>query len=216
MANIIMLNASPKGQESSTFLYLKTLAALFLPDLHAINILQTRGSQWEEVYLAMGTADYLVLGAPLYMDGLSGRLLEFLASYEDFVSGNPIYNKCPVYAVLNCGFLEAEQNDVAINILRYYFSRLGYDFRFSVAIGSGEAVVPASFGHKVAPALEYIKKDICKELKNDKNVYVQMPLSKKFFIYVAGRYWKRKGKSFGQSKKDMMAAVYETVETPKA
>ncbi len=209
MANILMLNSSPKGQESNTFLYLKTLAALLSPSQHTINILQIRGSQWEEVFQAMGTADFVIVGAPLYMDGLSGRLLEFLARHEAFLKENPIYQKCSVYTVLNCGFLEAEENDVGMAILRYYFSRLGYDFRFAVAIGSGEAVMPTSFGRKVAPALAYIAKDISGELSNEQNVYVQMPISKKFFIYVAGRYWKRKGKNFGQSKKDMMAAVYE-------
>lgn len=208
MKRIIMLNTSPRGKKANSLTYLNALAGLFDLGEYQIDIYQMRSKEWDPIFAEMVQADYLVFATPLYLDSLSARTLDFLLRYERYLEEQQIKPSCPVYIIMNCGLLEAEQNKLAIEMLRYAFHKWGYTFRFAVAIGSGDAIAGPRFRAKITPALAYIKKDITQEFANTQNVYVQMPISKKFFCYVANRRWKKQGKKYYVKKNEMEGHAY--------
>lgn len=63
----------------------------------------------------------LLLVFPLYADGLPSPLMGFLQELEK----DPPHNRPVISILINCGFLEPEQNDTAIRILRRFARRTG-------------------------------------------------------------------------------------------
>ena len=63
--------------------------------------------------------DKIIFVSPLYADCFPSTMLEFMATFEDFIKDkNNI--KIDMYCLVNCGFLEGTQNKIAINILKNY------------------------------------------------------------------------------------------------
>ncbi len=105
-----------------------------------------------------------------------------------------------MYCLINCGFLEGTQNTLAIDILKNYCKRIGFNWRFGVGIGGGEFMassknMPLNCKMKmpVYNAFLDLKKDI---ENNDSNIDIseailvnaRMP---KFIFKLAGNLsWK--------------------------
>jgi hypothetical protein len=94
-----------------------------------------RWSALEERFLS---AEVVLLSSPLYVDSLPGETtlaLERLA---------PLRTECEgtrrLVAIVNCGFLEAHQNDVALAICRLFAREAGMHWSGGLAIGAGGAI----------------------------------------------------------------------------
>ena len=97
--------------------------------------------------------DKIIFASPLYADCFPSTMLEFMATFEDFIKEkNNI--KMDMYCLVNCGFLEGTQNKIAINIMKNYCIRLNFNWRFGVGIGGGEFMT-GSKGY--APKFSYEK-----------------------------------------------------------
>ena len=82
---------------------------------------------WEE------SCDAYVFAFPLYVDGIPSNLLRELVAHEqDMPPG------ARVYAMINNGFYEGEQNTQAIAMLRHWCERAGLAWGQGVGVGAGE------------------------------------------------------------------------------
>lgn len=63
-----------------------------------------------------------VLFFPLYVDGIPVTLLNFLKALEE----NPPLQKPTLSVVVNCGFIEPYQNDIAVRMLQLFAKGNGY------------------------------------------------------------------------------------------
>lgn len=93
--------------------------------------------RWPELEAQFRAADVIGLCFPLYVDSLPAEMtlaLEHLATVprRDAAQG--------CFALCQCGFLEAEQNDTALAICREFTCDAGLDWLGGLAIGAGGAM----------------------------------------------------------------------------
>ena len=108
---------------------------------------------------AVDACDLLVLAFPLYVDtlpSLATRALETIAAHR---SGSNSIHQPWFLAVANCGFPEAEHNDVALAICEQFAMEAGMRWAGGLAVGAGgaihgSAVDERGMTHNVARALD--------------------------------------------------------------
>ncbi len=96
--------------------------------------------QLDQLLEAVDRCDLLVLAFPLYIDSLPAlltRTLELIASRR---SGGEHDGHKRLVAIVNNGFPEAEQNEVALRICRRFASEAGFEWAGGLALGGGEAI----------------------------------------------------------------------------
>lgn len=100
---------------------------------------------WGELLAATDRAGLLVLAFPLYVDTLPYlviKALEMIAAHrrgrEGDAAQRPVGQR--LVAVVNCGFPEAQHNDVAVAICRRFAAEAGFRWAGGLALGGGEAL----------------------------------------------------------------------------
>ena len=142
-------------------------------------------------------AAHLVLVFPLYADCLPVTLLHFLKTLE----AHPPQRKPTVSVLINCGFLEPEQNELAVKILELYCRQNGYPFGSVLAIGGGEAILGTPFRILVRSRLKKLAASL------ERGAYgrwkVTMPISKGMFLKASTKYWLSYGAKNGVTGEQM-------------
>ena len=190
----MILNGSPRAPKSNSKQYAEIFAANCGAETDYFNI-----SRNNHLALSHRMSEYtdVLLVFPLYADALPVGLLDFLKSLEAHPPG-----KKPVISVLiNCGFLESGQNDVAVKMLRFFAQRNGYRMGSVLKLGSGEAILATPFKYVAVRAI----KKLARSLDNGqyRQIEATMPLSKRLFLWASTVYWTLYGKRFGTSAKQM-------------
>lgn len=91
---------------------------------------------WREVVDTARGADLIVLSAPLYVDALPAattRALELLAAE---LSATPMDSPPRLAVIMNCGFPEARQNALAIEICRRFALEAGLEWAGGLGFSS--------------------------------------------------------------------------------
>lgn len=130
---IALINASPKPAFSGSGLLLGEMRKSFSGEdsITAYELHRNHISEYTiEELLDM---DAWVIFCPLYVDALPSHLLACLMQIESAAPGKRV----KVYGVINCGFYEGEQTDVAFSVLRNFCTRCGFDFYGGLGIGGG-------------------------------------------------------------------------------
>ncbi|MEK3791391.1 hypothetical protein MKX42_06620 [Paenibacillus sp. FSL R7-0204] len=135
--NIAMINGSPKPTGSNSGLLLGMLEPLIADgnELHAYT--PNKRPLTPEEYSELCRMDVLVLAFPLYNDGIPSHLFQLLVTLEGYLKTErerEIY----VYVLINNGFYEGEQNQIALDILRHWCARAGVHFGQGIGHGAGE------------------------------------------------------------------------------
>ncbi len=91
---------------------------------------------------ALLDADILLIVFPLYVDSLPMPLVEVLTRLK--AAAKSAANKPRVYAIVNCGFYEQEQNALALNMARHFSVESGLPWGYGLGIGHGGMI--SSFG----------------------------------------------------------------------
>ena len=157
----------------------------------------------------------VIIVFPLYADSLPVGLLNFLKNLE-----NNLPAQRPVISILincgfleyeqnsNCGFLEYEQNSVAVSMIRYFCRRFNFPIGSALMLGSGEAILDTPFRYIAVRAIKRLSESVNKG--NYKDITATMPLPKWLFKMAARSYWISYGKKFGISEKEMQRLEIES------
>ena len=139
---ILMVNCSYKGAAANTRYFLqileKEIKELSQEASVMFDIKQILTGGYEEFEKELLKADALVIGAPLYVDGLPAqavRLLEQL--YETCHDRFP---QVPVYVVSNLGFYEPEQIRNLFDIVTNWCVKMDTVYGGGLAIGAGPMI----------------------------------------------------------------------------
>ncbi len=200
MENIIILNASPRAPKSNS----KTYAQIFqkyskLPtEYFNINKLNHM-----EICNKIKQFSQLLFVFPLYADSIPVTLLNFLKTLEN----NPPKNKPVISVLINCGFIEPEQNDTAVKIMKIFCKQNGYVFGSVLKIGSGEAILETPFRFFVSRKIKKLADSVSK--KKFCELKVTMPITKKAFLKASESYWINYGRKNGLSKEEMQTLKIE-------
>ena len=131
-------------------------------------------------------------------------MLDFLSCLEK----SPLAHKPTVHLIVNCGFLEPRQNEVAIDMLKLFCRKNGFPFGSSLSIGSGEAILQTPFALFVKGAIQ----KLARAISSGKTVTLstRMPLSQKRYVQEAERYWLKAGCKNGLSAQQMRSTTIES------
>lgn len=188
MERVMILNGSPRGPRSNSKRYAEIFSEKCNWDVEYFNITK---SNHHELCSKMNMVSDVLLVFPLYADSIPVTLLNFLKNLE-----NNLPNEKPVISVLiNCGFLEYKQNDLAIKMIELFCKKTDFQFGSVLKIGSGEAILMTPFKILVARKIKKLSESIVS--KKYKTLSVTMPLPPKLFIKASTKYWTDYGKRNG-------------------
>lgn len=215
MTNLCIINGSPRKQKSNSSYLVGELVKLLDDNIkvkeYYISSLMKDKTLLEETI----TYDKIIFVSPLYADCFPGTMLDFMPSFEAFIKTKTNI-KPDMYCIVNCGFLEGTQNRTAINIMKNYCRRLGFNWRFGVGIGGGEFMsnsrnMPLNSKKKkdIYNAFLELKKDIENNAENQiDDMLVNADIPKSIFKFVANMSWKSMGKKNNINSKELYRQIY--------
>ncbi len=194
MGKLLILNGSPRAPRSNSRQY----AALFKTYWpHPAEVYYVTAKKHQERCLSLADFENLLFVFPLYADGLPVPLMQFLKKLEQHLPDN----RPTVHVLINCGFLEPEQNQIAVEMIQYFCKKNCFPFGSVLCIGSGEAILNTPFAwiakraiRKLAHAIQSAR-PVC--------LHAKMPLPKKWFIRASTSYWLRYGQTYQITKAQM-------------
>ena len=194
-----LINGSQKNKKSNSQTFLEYVSEY----LDEYNIYNLNNSKYEDVINNTSISSAIVLAFPLYADSPTSLMLSFL----DYIYDLRIKLKnISVYAIINCGFLEGEQNITANNIIKNWCIKVGADYKGSILIGAGEIVGNKNFRFISKNAYKELRKfSICvNEDKECGNIITTMDiLNNKLYCMLANHSWTKKGKKNKLNKKSI-------------
>ncbi len=193
MGKLIAINGSPRPAVSNSKKYIALFERYYPGDIQVFNALSRDYTRHLE---ALRNADEILLVFPLYADALPVSLMGFLKAM-DAARLAPL----KVHVMINCGFYEPEQNDIAIDMLRLFCERNGFQFGSILSLGSGEAILESQFAFMVRWKIRKLAKSIAKG--HQRTLKVTMPITKKMFIKASSSYWLKYGRRFGTTREEM-------------
>ena len=198
MGSILILNGSPRPPRSNS----KRYAKLFMDCCQADYCDITKANH-QALCAKMERYSDLVFVFPLYADGLPVTLLNFLKALET----HPPQHKPTVSVLINCGFLEYTQNDVAVNMMALFCKQNGYRLGSVLKIGSGEAILDSPFRFLAAGSIKKFARSV--ERGRYACFHTTMPLPKSLFLKASTTYWTNYGTRNGVSKEEMQTLKIE-------
>lgn len=201
MGKIMILNGSPRAPKSNSKNYSEIFMKYSRMQCDYFNITK---SNHLKLIAEMENYSDVIIAFPLYADSLPVGLLNFLKNLE-----NNLPAQRPIISILiNCGFLEYEQNSVAVSMIRYFCRRNNFPIGSTLMLGGGEAILGTPFRNIAVRAIKKLSESVNKG--NYKIITATMPLPKWLFKIAARSYWIRYGKKFGVSEKEMQRPEIES------
>lgn len=194
MGKVIIINGSPRAPRSNSKEYGEIFSSYYKGQADTFNITKKNHKE-----ICSKIEDYtdILLVFPLYADGLPVTMLNFLKVLEE----NPPKNKPKVNVIVNCGFIEPEQNNVCIDMVKLFCKQNTYEFNSVLSIGGGEAILGTTFKIFVKWKIKKIAKAIYNN--TSENLRVTMPISKNMYLKASTNYWINYGKRNGITKSQM-------------
>ena len=192
-SGILMINCSLRKEGSNTGIFLKRLQKCMDTPADIMSLLP--GVEPDGIIEAIGRAEIVVLGAPLYVDGLPSSALRLMEKVEASGAGRG----CKLYAVVNNGLYESRQNVNILSMIKDFCTKNGFLYGGAAAIGAGELVGTLMRGgdHSLWPArnarqcLARLAKAINKG-KKTRDIYADPFLFPRWlYIFIANTNWQR-------------------------
>ncbi|OHD27571.1 MAG: hypothetical protein A2Y38_23050 [Spirochaetes bacterium GWB1_59_5] len=203
----VLMNGSPKAAGSASGIVLDTVADAMGPGVESLTKRAvTAGSATEEDV----AADALVLAFPLYVDCLPAPLLEWLISYRAIAPSRSGRKPARVYAICNCGFHEAAQTELALEVVANFARSAGLEWGGGLGIGSGGmlaglASVPPGAGIKrsVSEGLDWIAGLAARGEASGETRFVRFAFPRFAYILAAHAGWKAMARANGLRPRDI-------------
>ena len=200
MGRIMIINGSPRAPKSNS----KKYAELFMrycpvPTEYFAITPQNHEPLCEKV----DAFTDILLVFPLYADGIPVPLLNFLKTMEK----TPPKQKPRISVLINCGFFEPEQNNIAVKMIELFCRQQGYPFGSVLKIGSGEAILNTPFKFFATQKLKRLAISISQG--RNEQLKVTMPISKKMFVRASTAYWNDYGKRNDVTPEEMATMEIE-------
>ena len=131
-SGLLFVSCSPRGKGSNTEVFLEKLQEDLGSSADLFSL--SPGADLTKIAEAVGRAETVVIGIPLYVDGLPAAALRLMEKVKELGSGD----RCKLYAVVNNGLYESRQNVNMLNMLKGFCAENGLVYRGAAAIGAGE------------------------------------------------------------------------------
>lgn len=184
----LFINGSPKLDKSNSFYFFS-----MINDNSKIRFLYK--DDFDNILRDINKISTIIFSFPLYVDGPPNKVIEFM----EYINDNKIDIKDKkIYCIINCGFFEAKQNEIAALIIKNFAINNMAKYMGSFNIGAGEIVgkrnrkilykiISIPFYFKI----KKFKNSINKGLKVNLNTTIR-PMSKKLYVFLANISWRKK------------------------
>ncbi|MDF2803084.1 MAG: hypothetical protein K0S61_2987 [Anaerocolumna sp.] len=207
--DILIINASPKIAENNSGYFINEIKSM-IGSSHKISEVRIINPNLNnELIQAISSCNTIIIAFPLYVDSIPSHLTNVLTQLSmevQSVNQNPIR----VFGVVNCGFYEAHQTHIALQILKNWCYKSGFKWCQGIGIGAGEMYgqikkVPLGHGPKksLGKALTTLTDNIL-DGKEAENMYISPDFPRILFKLMADSHWNSLAKSFGNKKKDLL------------
>jgi multimeric flavodoxin WrbA len=206
---IALINGSPKIKESASGLIIddikgiieKSNKKIMSCSFHKPKISE---KEKEELY----SCDVILFAFPLYVDAIPSHLLYCLKELEEYFQSKK-KKAIRIYTIVNCGFYEANQNRLAIEIIKNWTARAGLLWGQGVGIGAGGMLaflqkVPMGRGPKKSLGQAYDK--LVSNILNGRSgepIFVTPNFPRFLYKYMAQKGWQGYAKSNGLAVKEL-------------
>ncbi len=196
-AGILLIDCSIRGRNSNTRVFLKQLQAYIKSPADLLGLYG--GGSPAEIVTAVANAETVVLGVPLYVDGLPASTLRLLEMVKACGAGQ----QCKVYAVVNNGLYESRQNENLLSAIKDWCAESGSKYCGSLAIGAGEVAGVLMRGKKwtlwpvrnVKKGLRHLAKTIDAGIETIDAYADPFAFPRWMYILIANTSWKRQKKA---------------------
>ena len=199
MERLLIVNGSPRAPKSNSKQYVQLVQKYWKGQ--ADTYLVTSKKQEE---LDLQKYQHILFVFPLYADAVPSVLFPFLKYLEQA----HLPEGMQAHVLINCGFLEPQQNDTAVKILQYFCKKARLSYGMTLQIGSGEAILKTPFAFLVRRKIRSFVKGVCQG--KSQVLSVTLPLSKRQFIKSAEKYWLDYGKRFHTTEEQMRTMEIES------
>ncbi|KOA18711.1 hypothetical protein CLHOM_29950 [Clostridium homopropionicum DSM 5847] len=218
MSKFVAIIGSPKLKKSSSSAIVHRISEILHTDIaqyRALDIINAPNKNVIENDILQ--ADILLFVFPLYVDSLPGSLMEALVGLEKTLQNST--NSLPkVYAICNCGFYDAEQTAVALDIIQNYCNKTGLDWQYGIGIGCGGMIAEEPSNLKANGPLRNIFKalsELCADMLqgyNDKkeNIFVRASIPRFLYHFGGNMGWNINAKK-NNAKKMLRARPHEII-----
>lgn len=195
-----LINGSQKNISSNSQYFLNKISEV----LDEYIIFDLKKDKYEDIIYNIKQSDTIVLAFPLYVDSPTSLTLNFL----DYLYDNNIsLNNKKLYTIINCGFIEGEQNTTAANIIKNFCTKKNIIYCGSILIGAGEIVGKTKYKLISTTALKKLNifsnciknKEKCEDIITTINF-----INQKLYCKLANISWNKKAKYNKISKKDVI------------
>ena len=131
---ILLVNCSIRGDRSNTGVLLKQLQNAFMTPVNMVTLLPNEVNN-VKIAEAVNSAETVILGIPLYVDGIPASALRLMERIPARPEGTG-----RLYAVVNNGLYESRQNDNLLNMIRDWSRQKGFRYSGALAVGAGELI----------------------------------------------------------------------------
>lgn len=206
---IAVINGSPKKNHGATRNILDIIKSMIQGDMEefsAIDYLYKSDAVCENAIDQILSADVLLIASPLYVDALPMPLITFLQSIEKKAKVKK-HSIIKVYGIIHCGFFDAIQNKVALEILQHFCVKSEFKWQYGLGIGAGVLIDSKKDLTKgpminIHEALQALSKAMMSDsIEKSEDVFVQ-PSIPRFAYLIGGNIgWKMQAKSFSTKRK---------------
>jgi len=143
--NVILLVGSPRGKKSTSlslgkYLCDKLEEAGLSIQYGFINRLMMRKEKQDEFIAMVNDAYLIILSFPLYVDCLPAPVIKAMELLYENKEKLVNYEEKKFLAICNCGFPEASQIDLALEICKNFSKTMNFQWRGGIKLGGGEAI----------------------------------------------------------------------------
>lgn len=208
----ILLNASLRGENSNTGKFLEKLESSIGENVEIFNLPDFINKP-DELVKALLPVKKIVLGMPMYVDGIPSALLKIMEMMEKM---DPAEDK-KIYAVVNMGFYESRQIKNVLKQIRKWSERCGFSYGGGVAVGAGEMMgmliksINGANGpvKNVVEAIESLA-GVIKSSSAIDDIYADAyKFPRSAYMFMAGMGWPKAAKLNGLKKKDLLKRIEE-------
>jgi hypothetical protein len=153
-------------------------------------------------------SDVIVVGFPLYVDGIPSHLLRLLDALGKELKSPGLADKesKAVYVIINSGFFEPVHMLVAADIFAFWCGENGLDYKGAILVGAG-GIGPSlasgkGVGRRVGRALDMLSEAIPQ--KKSIGILKTTPVfPRQLYIWAGNKSWIKAAKKRGISKTEL-------------
>ena len=135
--SVLFINGSLRGERANSKRFLNRIIPDIKGDIDFIN-LNSYLKNPDELKNKILSAEKVVLGMPLYVDGIPSAPLRMMESVEKSVSFDEAFAGKKIYVVTNMGLFESKQLVNLLSMVKLWCDKCNFTYGGGLAIGAGE------------------------------------------------------------------------------